>query len=236
MFKKIYFDTLPSTNQYLKDNYNQYDDHTVIICRNQTDGRGRVNRKWEMETNASLAMSILLKPQIRLEEASKLSLLTSATVFKVLNSFVNNVMIKWPNDIVINRKKVCGILLESIISNKVDALIIGIGININNESFPEQISQKATSIYIETNEENNIEIIIDEILKWFEYFFQEFQNGIHSYLEICRKYSSVIGHSFMINGNRGYVLDILDNGNILVKQGNDNIEYSSGELTLENIY
>lgn len=236
MFHKLYFDTLPSTNQFLKDCYQKYFDHTVIICNNQTSGRGRENRRWEAKINESLSMSILLKPDIPPESAAKISLMTSAAVFKVISSIINNVSIKWPNDILVNDKKVCGILLESIMSNKVDALIIGIGININNKVFPKHLSQKATSLFLETHEVNEKEIIIDEILKWFEYYYDEFLKDNHSYIDICRKYSSVIGKNIIINGNNSYVLDILDNGNILVKQGNDNIEYSYGELTLEQMY
>ena len=236
MFHKIYFDALPSTNQFLKENHQRYFDHTVIICNNQTHGRGRENRRWEVEVNASLAMSILLKPDIPPESAAKLSLMTSAAVFKVISSTISNVSIKWPNDILINGKKVCGILLESIMSNKVEALIIGIGININNKDFPKHISQKATSLFLETKEVYDKEIITDEILKWFEYYYVEFLKGNHSYIDICRKYSSVIGKNIIINGNNSYVLDILDNGNILVRQGNDSIEYSYGELTLEQMY
>lgn len=236
MFHKIYFDTLSSTNQYIKDNYQNLYDHTVIICKNQTNGRGRENRRWEAEANASLAMSILLKPNIAPEVAAKLSLMTSAAVYNVLSSIVKGVSIKWPNDILINNKKVCGILLESIMSNKVDALIVGIGININNNDFPSHISKKATSLFIETKEVFDMEIILDEVLKWFEYYYEEFLKNEHTYINVCRKNSSVIGKEYVINGINSYVLDILDNGNILVRQGNDTIEYSYGELTLEQYY
>ena len=236
MFKKIYFDTLPSTNQYLKDHYQEYYDHTVIICHNQTNGYGRINRKWEMNPNESITMSILLKQDIAPEEAPKLSLMTSVAVFKVISSLVNKVMIKWPNDVLINDKKVSGILLESVMSTKLEALIVGIGINVNNGIFPDNLNSKATSLKLETRDNYDMEILIDEILKWFDYYYNDFLKNHHSYLKICRKYSSVIGNSYLINGKSAYVLDILDNGNILVKHGNDNIEYSYGELTLEDSY
>jgi len=145
-------------------------------------------------------------------------------------------MIKWPNDVLINDKKVSGILLESVMSTKLEALIVGIGINVNNGIFPDNLNSKATSLKLETRDNYDMEILIDEILKWFDYYYNDFLKNHHSYLKICRKYSSVIGNSYLINGKSAYVLDILDNGNILVKHGNDNIEYSYGELTLEDSY
>jgi len=236
MFKKIYFDTLLSTNKYLKENYHKYSDHTVIICHNQTNGYGRFNRAWEMKTNDSIAMSILLKPNKAIEGVSRISLLTSAAIFKVISSFTDKVKLKWPNDVLVNGKKISGILLESIISNDLEALIIGIGVNVNNDNFSCEVTRKATSLKIETNETIDLEIIIDEILKWFDYYYKLFLEDKHSYIDLCRKNSSVIGDRYLINGRVITVLDILDNGNILVKDGNDNIEYSYGELTLEEIY
>ncbi|HEY8444859.1 MAG TPA: biotin--[acetyl-CoA-carboxylase] ligase [Bacilli bacterium] len=234
MYKKVYFDTLPSTNTYLKDNYQAYDDKTVIICNNQTSGHGRLSRKWEMEPGKNIAMSILLKPKTK--DISRLSLLTSAAVFLSLKEYTKNLQIKWPNDILLNKRKVCGILLESIFREQLEALIIGIGINVNSINFSNEIANKATSLKIELHKDIDIDIIIDDILINFDNLYEKYLQDKHEYLEICRKYSSVIGKDVIINNKNVKVLNILDNGNLLIDNGKFQEELNFGEITLEKSY
>lgn len=236
MFKKIHYDTLPSTNKYLKENYTHYNDHTVISCTNQTNGKGRINRDWTMKPGDSLAFSILLKPDLEINNIGLISLITSVAVFQVVNSFVSNAVIKWPNDVLINGKKVCGILIETTVTNKIEALIIGIGININNDNFPDEIKSKATSLKLESNTHYNLDVILDEILYWFDYYYNQHISGDNSFMEIYRKYSSVIGNDYYLDRRQVRVVDVLENGNILVKQNDEMIEYSYGELSLESSY
>jgi BirA family biotin operon repressor/biotin-[acetyl-CoA-carboxylase] ligase len=236
MYLKQKYETLPSTNLYLKENYSQLDEYTVIICDNQTNGRGRMGRIWEMEAKENIALSILIKPDIEISEVPKLSLLVSAAVFDVISKYVKDTKIKWPNDILISNKKVCGILLESVIGRKLDALIIGIGINLNGKTFSPELINKATSLTKETNCQYNKDVIIDEILVSFDKYYQDFLKMNHSYLQICRDHSAVIGKQVMINNQSVKVLDILNNGNILVTDGKMTKDYSYGEITLNNNY
>lgn len=236
MYRIVHFDTLPSTNTYLKQNYKNYDDKTVIICDSQTQGHGRLGRNWESSKD-SITMSILLKPNIPIDSLARLSLMTSAVVFEVISKKLNNVKIKWPNDILINNKKISGIILESVISNKVEALIIGIGININQEKFLMDLDSKATSLFLETNIKFNIMTIIEEVIENFEKTYQEYLDNNHNYLNICRMRSAIINNNITINNEDVYVLDIVDNGNLLVKGINGLIyEVSYGEVSLSNIY
>lgn len=234
MYKKVYFDTLPSTNTYLKENYQAYEDKTVIICNNQTSGHGRLNRQWEMEPGKNIAMSILLK--LKIKDISRLSLLTSAAVFLSLKKYTNNLQIKWPNDILLNMKKVCGILLESIFREQLEALIIGIGINVNCNYFSDEITNKATSLKIELHKEFKLDNIIDDILMNFDSLYEKYLQDKHDYIKICRQYSSVIGKDVIINNKCVKVLNILDNGNLLIDNGKFHEELSFGEITLEKSY
>jgi len=233
MYKKIYFKTLPSTNQFLKEHYKDYQDKTVVICNYQSKGRGRFGRIWEMEENGNIAMSILLKPKIRLDRISQISLLTSAAIFNVISKYAANVTIKWPNDILVNGKKICGVLLESIISTKLEALIVGIGLNLNYEKIPSHLEAKATSLYLETQQKYNKEDIINNIINEFEKLYQNFLIGQNDFLNICKQNSIVIGKYVKINGNYVYVEDIKDNGNIVVTNGLEEKEYAYGEVSID---
>lgn len=235
MIKKVYFEILPSTNTYLKENYHKYDDKTAIICHQQTNGHGRLGRNWDSERKNSITMSILLKPKTS-KNIALLSLLTSAALFDVIKNYHNDTKIKWPNDILVNNKKISGILLESIYKNKFEAVIIGIGINVNNVYFPKSINHKATSLKKELNIQFDIEEIINQILFNFEKYYKDFLKDNNSYIDICRKHSAVIGKDILINGQKVKVIDILDNGNLLVYDGNKTIDFSYGEITLENSY
>lgn len=236
MYRKVYFDSLPSTNTFLKQNYKNYEDKTVIICDSQTQGHGRLGRSWESSTD-NIALSILLKPQISVDSISRLSLMTSAVIFEVINKLTNNVLIKWPNDILVNSKKVSGILLESIISSKVEALIIGIGVNVNQASFSEDLNKKATSLYLETNTKYNKMTIIDDIITTFDKFYRKYLSDKHNYLDICRWHSAIISRNISVNNEDVYVLDIKDNGALLVRDANGLInEIAYGEVSLTNEY
>ena len=138
----LYFESISSTNTFLKENYKDLDEFSIAYTYNQTNGRGRMGRVWNGGSD-NIAFSILLKPKKK--DIAILSLLVGLAVSCAIDRYINT-SIKWPNDIIINDKKVCGILAESIISDKIDAYIVGIGINVNRIDFPSDIKDKATSI------------------------------------------------------------------------------------------
>lgn len=232
MFRKIYYKNLPSTNTFLKENYDKYNHYTVIICHDQTSGRGRLDRKWEMEPGKNIAMSILLKPK-QITEVAKLSHLASAAVFLALSKYSPHFQIKWPNDILLNGKKVSGILLESVYKEKFLAIIIGIGINVNTTIFSPQIKNKATSLKNELKQDFNLDLIIDDVLENFDFFYSQNNN---EYLDICRNNSSIIGKNVYLDGKNIYVIDLLNNGNLLIHDGNQEKEVAYGEITFEKNY
>ena len=148
--KIIYFDSIDSTNTHAKSIGNESEDGTVIISEEQTNGRGRVGRLWHSKKYEGIWMSIILKPDINPIEAPFITLIVGASVVRALNKLGIESYIKWPNDLIINGKKICGILTElSAEVDKVNYVVAGIGINVKSMEFDDEISNVATSIYKE---------------------------------------------------------------------------------------
>lgn len=147
---------------------------TIVICNNQTKGKGTKGRKWLCENNKNITMTIILKDNI---EISKLEGLTLKIAEKIKNAieelYSYKLTIKEPNDLLLNNKKICGILTQSsITSNKVNYILIGIGFNVNQVKFDEDLKDIATSLKKEYKKELEIEEIINKILEKLEENFK----------------------------------------------------------------
>ncbi len=232
-YKKYIFETLPSTNKYLKDNYNDYDEFSVIIASNQTSGKGRMDRKW-ISSKDNIAMSILLKPR-NIKNISNLSLVVGASVFNTLKEYVN-AMIKWPNDIIVNNKKICGILLESISSTQIDVLVLGIGLNVNQKEFDNSIKDKATSLRNEINTELDIDEIIDNLIINFDILYNDFASNGKQYIDIVRDNLYLKDEYVYINDSKALIKDIDGEGNLVVLDNGIIKHLYSGEVTLTKNY
>jgi BirA family biotin operon repressor/biotin-[acetyl-CoA-carboxylase] ligase len=235
--KIIHFPVLTSTNLYLKEHYRELTHGTAVTCDRQTAGRGRFNRTWY--SGRDLALSVLIKEDLRVGEIFRLGLVTAAAVFETLRRLVPDVLIKWPNDIVADGKKVAGILLESIIgTNNLDCLIIGVGVNVNTTVFPPELEGKATSLRLLTGVDGDVEALRAAVLKNLDVFYKKFKDGNHRYADICAENSCLIGREVVFSdfsvSKSGRVLAILKNGNILIDINGVPIEYNSGEITLIN--
>lgn len=232
------FKTIDSTNTYLKNHHQNYPEGTIIIADYQTHGRGRENRRWLDQKDENLSFSILLKPNISYHNITKLTLLSCVSIFQVLKKYTNYINIKWPNDILVNHKKVCGILTESIFEgNNLQCVIVGIGININTKKFPNEISDIATSLYLETNQMYDLDQILSEIIESFNHFYQMFLEEDYSFINICRKNFHLIGKKTVATIQQEekeiIILDICDNGNLLVEDNGYIKEVFSGEIKVK---
>ena len=148
----IYSEACVSTNDEAKSGgLAGAKDGTVYITDRQTKGRGRMGKDWHCEEKKGIAMSILLRPSIAPSQVMPLSLLTGLCVCKALKEMTGlPFQVKWPNDVVISGKKVAGMLIEmSTIGEMVQFLVIGIGINVNNTVFPDDLASVATSVFLE---------------------------------------------------------------------------------------
>lgn len=149
---------------------------TAVAANVQTGGKGRRGRTWSMEPDANIAMSLILKPNLRPENASMLTLVMAlAAAQGILESTGVKAAIKWPNDLVVDGHKICGILTE--MSTEIDyihEIIVGIGINCNQTEFPEEIRETAGSLCQYAGQTVDRAAVMERILFWFEKYFAVF--------------------------------------------------------------
>ncbi|MGL1931152.1 MAG: biotin--[acetyl-CoA-carboxylase] ligase [Desulfotalea sp.] len=169
-----------STNTYAKRLIREgCPDGTVVWADNQSEGRGRLGKKWQSAKEKGLYCSIIYYPHCRRKDYTKITLVTGLAVAEVLESIVDkDVMLKWPNDVFIDGKKCGGILCEMVLGSERDAIIIGIGINVlhEDEDFNEDIKYKTTSLKI-CGSIISIEMLLDEIYRKTITLNNSFCNG-----------------------------------------------------------
>ncbi len=236
-----HFQEIDSTNIYLKDNGYDLDDGHIVYADYQSLGRGRLARKWENERGQNVSMSVLVKPDVVIHEVPKITQVAAAAIWQTLSNYNVKAQIKWPNDIIVNDKKICGILVESKLNGmKADYVVVGMGLNVNTEVYPESIKDKAISLYQVTNEKYLIENVISNIIDSFELIYNQFINGNNSYLNICRENSYLLGREVTVNIDNSNlivtVVDISENGQLLVDYNGEIIPLNISEITLENSY
>lgn len=243
----VYYNSVGSTNTIAKELAERGEEHgTVVVSEEQTTGRGRLGRDWMSPKFKGISMSIILRPKIVTENISQITLIGAAAVYKAILKMGIKTSIKWPNDIVLNRRKICGILTE--MSGEIDHinyLVMGIGINVNleEEDLPIDLKDMATSLKIESGKYVDRKLLIANVLNYFEELYNDFvQNcDVKETMEICRKNSLLIGQEVQLK-NRGSitkakVIDISDSGELVVVNQEGTVEYIvSGEVSILGIY
>ena len=161
---KIHFDSIDSTNEYLKQNYKILEDLTFVSADYQTKGRGSNNREWESENSKNLLFSFLLLDKSLFQRHEEVSLVTALSIIQVLEkNGIEELKIKLPNDVYVKDKKICGTLLESTSLGEMQCLIVGVGLNVNQESFDGEYRATPTSIYRELGKKLEIEKLKEEL-------------------------------------------------------------------------
>lgn len=146
-FTVLRFDSIDSTNlEALKQARLGVDEGTCIVARQQTEGRGRRGRKWVSPMDAGFYFSVVLRPRLSSERLPLITLAMAVAVYDTLTELGLILDIKWPNDILVGEKKICGILAETTETTGGLAIVAGIGINLNSRNFPEEIADTATSV------------------------------------------------------------------------------------------
>lgn len=237
--------SIESTNTRAKEVALKDKEGTMVMAEEQTSGKGRLDRKWLSPLGKGLWISVVLKPNINPMKLSPIALLGAAAVYKGLKKMGIDTQIKWPNDIIINGKKVAGILTESSVElNMIKYLVMGIGINVNLdlEDIPEELRIKATSIKIEEKKEIHRKDLLVSVLNELEKLYLDFKdNGdISSVIKICRENSATIGKKVKVTrGGKekiGTALDINERGEVVVEFTDGNIEaIFSGEVAVIGI-
>lgn len=175
--KVVHYEEVDSTNTVAKRLGKEPGNHGVLVLANsQSAGRGRLGREWDSPKNEGIWMSLILKPQINIRNASMITLIAALAVNKGIKDITGlNSSIKWPNDIVINGKKACGILTEMSTSKDIlECIVVGIGINVSNEIFDEEIKEKATSLLEEGYTQIDKAKLINKIMMNMEHYYEVF--------------------------------------------------------------
>ncbi|MGI6608687.1 MAG: biotin--[acetyl-CoA-carboxylase] ligase [Erysipelotrichaceae bacterium] len=145
--KLIHFEEIDSTNTFLKNNYQNYQHLTFVSADNQTAGRGREDKRWFSEKGKNLLFSVLIKDDKLIENYKAISIICGYSVLEVLKDYgLEKISIKWPNDVYADGKKICGVLLEAVSRKKIECLIAGIGINVNQREFSKECIVTPTSL------------------------------------------------------------------------------------------
>lgn len=236
----VYYSETNSTNLQAKEN-SYKSDGTVFIADYQKSGRGRMGREWKSDSGSGLWFSILLKPDISPENAASITLIAGIAVCTVMREYGFDAGIKWPNDIVVNGKKICGILNEmSVRENDVCYVVCGIGINVNNARFDGELSDKATSMNIEGDKDYEREIVLQKVLSEFEKCYKEFlKSGIHDFLNDYKSLCVTLNREVSIETTgtkkNAYAVDITSGGELVVEIDGQRRELCSGEVSVRGI-
>jgi BirA family biotin operon repressor/biotin-[acetyl-CoA-carboxylase] ligase len=223
--KICYFDALPSTMDIaMQLGLDGSAEGTVVIAETQTKGRGRLGRSWSSPKYKGIYISLVLRPKILPNASSILTLLAAVSVCEAIQEITTlEARIKWPNDILIHNKKLGGILTElNAEMDSVRFMVIGIGINVNNEQ--KTIPEGATSLKEQKKENINRIALLQEILRKIEANYSLFQKrtGKESIIDKWRNYNITLGRKVKVACQsihlEGEALDIDIDGGLLVRR------------------
>ena len=216
---------------------------TLALAEFQSAGRGRLGRSWEVPEGTSVMMSILLRPKFEPQYAPTLTLVMGMAVAKAVKNLGFDVSIKWPNDVVVSHKKICGILTEmGVRDGKIDYAVIGVGINVNIKEFPEEMADKATSLYLESGREFDRSQIPGLVMEAFEKYYEKFAatcdlSGLkEEYESILANYNQPV-RVLAKEPYEGVARGITDGGELLVEKTDGTIvAVSAGEVSVRGLY
>lgn len=243
--KIMVFKTVDSTNEEVKRRaVNGEESGLVVVSDEQTAGKGRLGRIWSSSAGCGIYFTLLIRPELSPSNISSITLAAGYAVCLAIREYTGcDAKIKWPNDIIINNKKVCGILTEMAAqSDRLDFVAIGIGINANHTEFPEEITHKATSLFLETGNKINRNDFLHYVIKTLDKVICSFLvslslEDVQNFKNLC----ATLGKNVSVKRNNktveGVAIDINFNGELIIKDiyGN-NITVNSGEVTVQGIY
>ena len=237
-FNLVYFPQINSTNTHALRNISDFSDRDVLMAEIQTEGRGRFDRKWISDKPENIYISFVLKPSIKIGEDSSLNNIPqylSIKLCETLEIYGVNPVIKWPNDVLTNNKKIAGILAQtSIRGNDFQGLVLGIGVNLNfDKTDMEKIDRPATSLNLVLGKK----IDRDEFLKsLLERFFENYDEFLNTGFDFIKndyiKKAYFLGNTVTVNTYKsqikGIAQKIADDGSLIIIP-----EYSSTETIIK---
>lgn len=236
---------IDSTNPWAKRLFREGASHgTLAVAEFQSAGRGRFERTWAAPEGSSVMMTILLRPEFSPEYASMLTLVMGLSVAQAVEKLGFEASIKWPNDVVVSRKKICGILTEMGVNNgKISYVVIGVGINVNMKEFPEELSDKATSLYLESGRESDRNQVLAYVMEFFEGNYDKFVLTC-DFTHLKEEYERLLvnlGKPVRVldaqNPYEGISQGIDAAGNLLVERKDGTVSHvNAGEVSVRGLY
>lgn len=250
--KVLSFESVDSTNTKVKQLAELGEaEGTLVVAEEQTAGKGRRGRGWQSEPGVGIWMTLLLRPKLLPTKVSGLTLLSALALTRGIQEVCGvSAQIKWPNDVVIAKKKICGILTEmSSEENYIHYVVVGIGINANTKEFPEEIKNIASSIYAESGKKvDRCELTARVVSIFCEYyrqfikdqdlssFIEEYNNVLVSKDQEVRVYYGMVEETALEDTDVGIARGINKEGALLVETKTQMKEIVSGEVSVRGLY
>ncbi len=231
------FDTVTSTNDFAKEiiNSNNFEHGTTIIANTQTKGRGRFGKTFFSPSDTGIYLSTIFNIHLKIQDISLITIISAIAVCNTISEITSlSPQIKWINDVYLNNKKVCGILVENIndTTNLISkAVVIGIGINISTNVFPQDIQNIATSVMADVSRNIFIAELINNLY--------DLLKDIHSknIIEQYKQLSLVLGKKITYTLNNttyvGTALDINESGKLIITDGKNVYSLDCGEVSIK---
>jgi len=240
-----YYEEIGSTNdEAFRLGLSGVPEGTVLIANSQHAGKGRMQRVWHSPAGSNIYTSIILRPQITPASTPQISILAGVAVAEVLENYCpDRIKLKWPNDVLIDGKKVCGILSQvKTTASEVDFIVLGIGINVNisYSQFPKEICNLATSLAIETGREISCQELIislyENLTKWYKRLLKYgFCRIKDKWLSISPMIGQTVQVMFQEEAVSGKAIGLGEDGSlILLAAGNKELKVSAGDATIVN--
>lgn len=231
--KIFYFEETASTNDLAKELAEKgVEEGTVVIAETQTHGKGRLGRRW-ISPRGGIWFSIILRPTVGSKDAPKIVFMAALAIAKTIREMLRlTAKTKWPNDVLVHNKKVCGLLAETSISNgNINFVVLGIGINANvdTNTFPKELTDSLTSLKKEAKREIPREEFLQALLKEMEHYYNEFTRGrFVQILEEWKSLTDMIGRDVEVvsfDGRfGGKAIDVDQDGALIVRLEDETIK------------
>ena len=235
----LYLDEVDSTNLYGKRNLDSLADKTIIVARHQTAGRGRLNRSWLDLGDDNLYVSVVLKPSLEFDEKfANLTQYLSVCLCKAFEKYGLTPQIKWPNDVLINGKKIAGILSETVMQGQnFKGLVLGFGVNISAgiEEVKQVTDKVVTSLFVETGKKVDcnefLNILLNDFFEGYNEFLERgFEFIKHDYLAHAMFIDKEVAVQVFDETKSGIVKSVDDNGALVLEKNNEQFVLTIGDI------
>lgn len=228
---RIYsFDKLESTSDYIKQNLVNLNDGDIIVAKEQTKGRGRRGNAWESQVGNLYFSFLISNDDITYNNNFAILMRVSVAIIKTLQLYDIDALIKYPNDIIVENKKIAGILIETIGNARPNHLVVGIGINVNQKDF-QKLKNKATSLIMLKKESFDVKFLLDKFVNVFN--LELINKSI--YFEYLKN-SYIIGKTIQHDKSVYNIKGISENGDLELSKGHESIYVSPSKISLEQLY